>query len=224
VTDRWREYVEGSLDKAGGRLAAAFEDWAYMQPVLTRIRRRFPRGARVLELGCGAGLHTSLLASWGFDVTASDNDTSVLEVARETFRAFGQDVNVVEVDVTDLPPDLTGFDLIFSLGLIEHFDREVTVELVRQQRRAARVVMAVVPTAHTHHAAAVTDERLYDRAGWRQIFVDAGVGVSEAFVFGDLPTRTAAVARRALPPSAYRLVQDRLTFGMNICLFSEPSP
>jgi len=219
VTDRWHDYVEGGLAGAGNALAAAYEDWRYMTPVFDRIRHRSAPGARILEVGCGAGLHATLLASWGYRVTAGDNDPRIVERARETVRSFGQEVDVVVLDALALPADLTGFDLAFSLGLVEHFDRHVTVEMLRAQARAARQVMVVIPTAHTAHADGITDERIYSLRELEAIVAEAGMRVTDGFAFGDVPSRSSYWMRRLLPPDAYLLIQRRFSYGMNLCVF-----
>ena len=219
MSDRWRDYVEGALADAGNPLAAAYEDWRYMTPVFDRIRHRFPTGSRILEIGCGAGLHASLLASWGYRVTAGDLDPRIVERARSTAEAFGQTVEVVQLDALALPNDLVGFDLAFSLGLVEHFDRPVTVEMLRAQARAARTVMVVIPTRHTEHADGISDERIYSLRELEGIVLDAGMKVADAFVFGDVPTRASYLARRLLPPDLYFLLQRRFSYGMNHCVF-----
>jgi SAM-dependent methyltransferase len=221
VTERWKRYVDGSVEDAGGRLAAAFAGWRYLTPVLDSIRRSFPPGSRILEIGCGAALHASLLASWGYEMTAGDNDEGVLQTARETVSAFGVDVRLLLLDATALPPDLGGFDLVFSLGLMEHFERDVTVALLRRQAETARWVMAVVPTRHTRYAATITDERIYARRTWETMFAEAGLSVRESFVFGDLPTLPAAVLRRTAPMPAYRWLQRTFDYGMNVCVFGD---
>jgi len=193
-----------------------------MMPVLDRIRARFPAGSSILELGCGAGLHASLLAAWGYRVTAGDNDPRVLEMARETIAALGQEVELGELDATALPSEPSDYDLVFSLGLMEHFDRPVTIDLLRAHGRIARWVMAVVPTKHTRFAAEITDERIYPRAEWESMFREAGLPPRECFVFGDLPTLPSALWRRILGPPAYRVLQKRFGYGMNICVFGAP--
>ena len=219
MTDRWRDYVEGALADAGNPLAAAYADWRYMTPVFDRIRHRFPTGSRILEVGCGAGLHACLLASWGYRVTAGDLDPRIVERARSTAQAFGQEVEVVELDALALPNDLLEFDLAFSLGLVEHFDRPVTVEMLRAQARAARVVMVVIPTKHTEHADGISDERIYSLPQLEGIVRDAGMKIADAFVFGDVPTKTSYRMRRLAPPDLYFLLQRRFSYGMNLCVF-----
>jgi SAM-dependent methyltransferase len=219
MTDRWHDYVEGGLSAAGDALAAAYEDWRYMTPVFDRIRHRLPAGARILELGCGAGLHATLLASWGYRVTASDNDPRIVERARGTIAAFGQTAVVVEMDALALPDDATGFDLAFSLGLVEHFDREVTVAMLAAQARAARYVVVVIPTRHTERADGITDERIYTLRELEALVREAGMRVIDGFAFGDVPTRSGYWLRRLLPPDVYFQIQRRFSYGMNLCVF-----
>jgi len=219
VTERWHEYVEGALAGAGDPLAAAYEDWRYMTPVFDRIRHRLPPGSRVLEIGCGAGLHAVLLSSWGYRVTALDNEPRIVERARETAAAFGQEIDVREADALALPEELVGFDLAFSLGLVEHFERTVTVDLLRAQAHAARNVMVVIPTKHTARADGITDERIYRLEELQEMIREAGMRVTDAFGFGDVPTRTSYWMRRLLPPDAYSLIQRRFSYAMNLCAF-----
>lgn len=219
MLDRWHEYVEAGLTDAGNTLAAAYESWRYMTPVFDRIRERLGAGSRILEIGCGAGLHASLLASWGYLVTAGDLDPRIVERARRTIASFGQTVEVVELDAVALPAHLVGFDLAFSLGLVEHFDRSTTVDMLRAQARAARTVVVVIPTKHTEHADGITDERIYSLRELEAIVRDAGMRVTDAFVFGDVPTKSSYWMRRLLPPDVYFVIQRRFTYGMNLCVF-----
>lgn len=219
MSDRWHDYVEGTLSEAGNPLAAAYADWRYMTPVFDRIRDRFSIGSRILEIGCGAGLHAMLLASWGYRVTAGDLDPRIVDRARSTAAAFGQRVDTIRLDALALPPDLVGFDLVFSLGLVEHFDRHVTVDMLRAQARAAPTVMVVIPTKYTRHADGISDERIYSLRELQAIVREAGMEVVEAFVFGDVPTRLSYRMRRVLPPDLYFLIQRRWDYGMNLCVF-----
>jgi SAM-dependent methyltransferase len=219
VTDRWHDYVEGGLRDAGGRLAAAYEDWRYLTPVFDRIRSRLAPGSSILEIGCGAALHAILLSAWGYRVTAGDNDPRIVRIARETVAAFDQDVEVIELDALALPEVSEPYDLAFSLGLVEHFDRTVTVRMLADQARVARRVMVVIPTKHTSHAGGISDERIYSLAQLQAMVREAGMRVEDAFTFGDVPTRASYWMRRLLPPDAYFTVQKRLGYGMNLCVF-----
>ncbi len=225
MTDRWLDFIQKGSGGRGKRLAAAQAAWSYMNPVLVRIRASFPPGTQLLELGCGAALHSSLLAAWGYRVTAVDNDPRIVEIARETAAAFGQDFDVRLGDALWLNDEIgRGYDLVFSFGLIEHFDRSTTVAMLADQGRVASHVMAAVPTKYTRYAAPITDERIYRLTGLESMFRDAGLIVDDAFVFGDVPTQTGAILRRTLPPPAYRYVQRAFGYGMSNCVFGHRGP
>ena len=119
MTSRWYRYVSDGLADEGDPLAAAHRSWSYLYPLLIRMRSALPREGRVLELGCGAGLVSALFASWGHHVTAVDNDEDVVRTAQDVTRRLGQSVHVILADAVDPPHTLSGFDLVFSLGLIE---------------------------------------------------------------------------------------------------------
>ncbi|HEV7898104.1 MAG TPA: class I SAM-dependent methyltransferase [Planosporangium sp.] len=210
-----------NLDAANERIAASYDAWRYLGPVLDRIHTRFKPGMRILELGCGAGLHAALLSAWGYEVTAVDNDERIVKLAAETAQAFGSRFEAVLADATQLPDEWsTQFDLVFSLGLMEHFDRDVTVRLLREQARVARHVMVVVPSRYTRYVGiGITDERIYTIHGWRSIFRDAGLTIDDSLVFTEPPTKLARMARLALPAAIYKTLQRELTYGMSISLF-----
>jgi D-aspartate ligase len=78
-----------------------------------------PRGACVLEIGCGAGLTSVALASRGFDVTAVDRAPAMIELtdtlARE--RGLADRVHAMAADAHDLPFPDREFDLVLALGV-----------------------------------------------------------------------------------------------------------
>ncbi|MEX0989842.1 MAG: class I SAM-dependent methyltransferase [Actinomycetota bacterium] len=215
MTDRWHEYVSGGLSAEGDPLAAAYRSWTYLRPLLIRMRRALPQGGRVLELGCGAGLVSALFASWGHHVTAVDNDEDIVRTARETTRRLGQSIDVVLADALNPPGYLRGFDLVFSLGLVEHFDRDVTVEMLRRQRDMANTVVPVIPTRHTRHADGISDERIYSLREFRDLLRDASLETSQVFAFGDVPSLPARAMRNSLPPRLYQMLQSPTGLAMN---------
>jgi release factor glutamine methyltransferase len=56
-------------------------------------------GARVLDLGCGAGLHAIVAAMLGARATATDIDSRCVEAARRSARESGVDVETLEGDL-----------------------------------------------------------------------------------------------------------------------------
>ncbi|WP_238845163.1 class I SAM-dependent methyltransferase [Nocardia terpenica] len=103
------------------------------------------RGLRVLDAGCGAGLHAAELIRRGAAVTGVDLSDGLLALARER---LGDDVPLHRADLTDpLPFGDNTFDLVMAplvLHYLEHWE-PVLREFRRVLVPGGRVVLS------THH-------------------------------------------------------------------------
>jgi 16S rRNA (guanine1207-N2)-methyltransferase len=89
-------------------------------------------GARVLDLGCGAGILTALLARAGHAVTAVDASSTAVAATRATLAANGLDA---EVHCGDLFAGLGRFDAIWTNPPFHEGTRRtlsVTERLIRE--------------------------------------------------------------------------------------------
>jgi SAM-dependent methyltransferase len=75
-------------------------------------------GAKVLEVGCGAGFATLELASRGYDVLATDSSPDMVALASQQIAEAGLDVPVSACDVHDLPFAAESFELVLALGVL----------------------------------------------------------------------------------------------------------
>ena len=102
-------------------------------------------GKDVLDVGCGSGIATQLLAEAGANVTAVDLTEWAIETTRRRLDAFGLAGTVRQEDAENLPFADESFDLVFSWGVIHHssdMDRALA-ELVRVCRRGGEIVLMV---------------------------------------------------------------------------------
>lgn len=102
---------------------------------------REPPFGRALDLGCGTGHWSMVLARRGWEVTGLELIPKAARIARERVRAAGGAVRVVEGDVTALREHEVGADfrLIWDFGTL-HGLREA------QRAAAAREITAVAAT------------------------------------------------------------------------------
>jgi 2-polyprenyl-6-hydroxyphenyl methylase/3-demethylubiquinone-9 3-methyltransferase len=105
--------------------------------------------ADVLELGCGASRWLPYMARVGCRVTGIDYESSAATLAEANLRGVGASGTVLCRDAFDPHgnQDLVGrFDLVYSLGLLEHFDDigGCLREVVRYVRPGG-VVVTIVP-------------------------------------------------------------------------------
>lgn len=91
------------------------------QPSMLRLAEDGVLGRRVLDAGCGTGLHAALLASLGHDVTGVDVAPAAIERARSRPAAERGSAAFVVADAFDMPSlgDQIGapFDSLLDVGL-----------------------------------------------------------------------------------------------------------
>src|SRR5437773_6545987 len=126
MTARWREYIEKGIRDAGGPVPFALAQWNFLLPIFATITGTVPRGSRLLDVGCGAGIFTALLAHHGYGVVGIDQDPDIVSLAREMADFFRSPARIEQDSAADLTPYHRAFDLVYSLGVVEHFDRDVT--------------------------------------------------------------------------------------------------
>jgi SAM-dependent methyltransferase len=170
----------------------------------------------ILELGCGYGMSSIYLNDCGYSVVAVDNEPGIVTKAKHHAKQWGASLRIEVADALDLSMYHNSFDLCFSVGVIEHFDRDATVRLLMEQARCARTVIAVIPSGHTKYSAPITDERIYSARQLKWIFHDAGLKNISTFGYGDIPTYPHFLIKHFLPFGFYRFLQNRFSYAMNI--------
>jgi len=221
MTERWKEYVTQGVQVAGGPIPFALKQWTFLLPIFSAILRTLPSGGKVLDVGCGAGIFTALLAHHGFQIVGVDEDPEIVAYAKGMVDFFRSSARVEQGSGFDLSRHYDQFDLVFSLGVVEHFEPAETIRLIQEQARCGRFVLVAVPTRFTKYAAPVTDERLYRRRQVSALARRAGVRVKESFVYGEVPSGLARNMGRLLPKVIYRGMQHLCTYAMGICCVGE---
>jgi SAM-dependent methyltransferase len=210
MTDRWQQYFikQGAFE--GAWLRAAVTHWGFHEILYGMIQRHCPPPARILDIGCGPGWSDLYLASCGYQVTGIDSDEILVAKARDVAARLNIPAQFEQADAFDLSRFQGQFDLAYSCGVLEHFDREVTVELLREQARCAKRVLIQIPTKYTAYTGEITDERIYTMGELKRIVRDAGLKVEAAFGYGEVTvTRAQVWLRRLLPRMAWRWLQNR---------------
>ena len=88
---------------------------------INNVIKKLPRRARILEAGCGLGRWVFYLDSLGFETVGLDIVREALKEAIAYGRIKRKPTVLVRGDVLNLPFRENSFDLVLSLGVIEHF-------------------------------------------------------------------------------------------------------
>jgi len=94
------------------------------------------RGKRVLEIGCGMGLHTELMLKAGADVVSTDISATSVEMTEKRLALKKLVGDVRRCDAESLPFEAGTFDFVWSWGVIHHSSR--TGRIVREIARVLK--------------------------------------------------------------------------------------
>lgn len=102
----------------------------YLTDVVSRLARKAP--ARVLDLGCGSGWLSVLLARNAFDVTGVDVAAQAINLAKDWAQqeSLTIDFQVKDLAKLDFAPD--SFDACVANSIFEHFPLEMTKVIFQQ--------------------------------------------------------------------------------------------
>lgn len=127
-------YTQAWFDEIDARFIHAARLFATEQSPFDRIiPYRDLSGARVLEIGCGMGLHTELMIRAGARVTAIDISPTSIEATRRRLGLKGLTASLIQADAETMPLRTAAFDFVWSWGVIHHSAR--TARIVRQIAR-----------------------------------------------------------------------------------------
>ncbi|MUG94056.1 methyltransferase domain-containing protein [Scytonema sp. UIC 10036] len=87
-------------------------------PLLSILSDKAKPGARILDLGCGNGSLSHILAQHGYDVVGMEDSASGITIARQNF----PDCQFIQASIYDSPKAelLNAFDIVIAVEVIEH--------------------------------------------------------------------------------------------------------
>jgi SAM-dependent methyltransferase len=115
------------------RNAEAYAGWAKAPSTqLKGFLELLPPGGSILELGCGAGNHSSVMLADGFKVRATDGSPEMAAIAS---RRLGQSVDAMRFDELDARE---AYDGVWASACLLHVLRDELTGLLERKRRALK--------------------------------------------------------------------------------------
>lgn len=152
-----------------------FDRSLILRELVTQIRRVVSPPATILEVGCGSGLTSVLLASMGYRVTAVDMNTQLVERIK-LFEITFPNLVSIQADMFRTDFNAKTFDIVFSQGVLEHYTDGDIVRALVEQRRIAQIIVVDVPNGRGK-IGDYGDERLIFPAEWRKLILASGLTI-----------------------------------------------
>ncbi len=137
--------------------------WHYQKELV--VRRLCPPspGDRVLDVGCGSGVVSHLLASLGGRTTGIDSSETAVAYATATFACHGLDFRLGRVEDLDFADG--SVDRVYAFELIEHLSEPQVRQVLSRLRRFVRPGGTLLVTTPNYRGPWVLLEWLLDRTG-----------------------------------------------------------
>lgn len=131
----YNELGGGWMNRADHPVALLRAENALRAPWICReIRKRIGSRAKILDVGCGAGLLTNHLAQNGYDATGIDLSASSLDIASKM--DVTKTVQYQHANAYALPFPNNSFDVVCAMDILEHV--EVPNLLIAEASRVLR--------------------------------------------------------------------------------------
>lgn len=106
----------------------------------------FCNGDNALDIGAGTGTYSIWLGKKGLNVTALDQSTEMMKVAKDKAEKEGLNINRILGDAHNLPFSDNTFDLVISVTAIEFMDnpKRVLEEAMRVLKPNGKLVIGVL--------------------------------------------------------------------------------
>jgi hypothetical protein len=150
-----------------------------------------PMGETFIEWGFGTGYTAIALANRKKKVIAYDPAPGLCETAYQSML----DELVSPAGKVEFISDVKMFknvmaDIVYSQGLLEHFDDEAIVAMIREQLQYARIAVVFSVPSENYKTIDFGDERLMDIAKWETILAPfketsaaPGMGLTQLYYY-----------------------------------------
>ena len=119
------------------------EGWDHSRHYYPYLLSHVPRGCeRALEIGCGTGPFTRLLAQRSREVVALDFSPRMIEVARERSRGYSN-IDFREADARTWEFPVGAFDCVASIATMHHLPLESMLAMMGRALRARGVLLVL---------------------------------------------------------------------------------
>jgi len=130
----YTHWTKGSIKN---QIQLAFRSHWLLFTELIKKEKKYNGGKRVLEIGCGRGSLSCYFSDANYHCTLVDLSENVINISKNIFAKNKLNANFIVGDANSLDIKDDSFDIIYSIGLLEHFE-DIKTPLSEQIRVLAK--------------------------------------------------------------------------------------
>lgn len=177
----WSELYNGDIKRNGGLNNYYLNKISNRKKLISKINS-YAKNKNIAEAGCGTGVLSVKLASIGNNVYAIDESEEMLQIVSDIAKINGVNINLINKDIFKLNKKdfKTKLDVIFSVGVFEHFNDEDIIKLLKLQLSLSNYVFLAIPTMYFNESEKLYgNERFMPYSKWRKLINTSGEIIEE---------------------------------------------
>ena len=174
---KWIDLYEEEIAQEGGIEKYYINKITTKKRLIRLIVENLSEGDQVLEAGCGTGIITTYLASKGYNAIGIDIDSEILQLAQKISNIYSYSSKCCykNQSIFDLNYPKDHFKVIFSSGVLEHFEDNEIIATLSMQLMCSRFVIVSIPTIYFNQDEAMHgDERFLPISKWHELIENSG--------------------------------------------------
>ena len=176
----FNDYYKSEIGRYGGSRNYVLAKAKEKQDLLDRVIK-YSKGGKILEAGSGSSANSIFLSNEGHEVTAVDNDSKIILLAKELSKPFNKRPNFLKQKIESLKEK---YSVVFSHGVLEHFDDKETIKLIKKELELGDYVIFSVPSNFFRKDQVINgDERFMSVKKWESLILKSGAEVVEKFSY-----------------------------------------
>jgi len=119
-------------------------DLKRLEFIQNAVSEKFPKGGKILEIGCGIGNISRQLGHYGYFVTGIDSDPVSIDVANS--KNTKTNIRFLNVDAEDYANNENSFDAIICSEVLEHLiSPDSIIKLAKKMLKTDGIFVVTVP-------------------------------------------------------------------------------
>ncbi len=148
--------------------------------------KKYAINRKIVECGCGTAKISTYFQNNGYDVSAVDIDSAILNLAKDIVRksTYEESPKFYNMSIMNMNFKDKEFDVAFSNGVLEHFNNKEIIKILKEECRIAKYVIFGVPSKYFNEEEYMYgNERYLRKSEWEGLIKKANAQVIDTKSF-----------------------------------------